>query len=82
MALRAYGHFELPPLPEVATLASELRLFSGMVLPPDRLPTTGVSVFSLFTNTVRFALLLHSERVDIQPIHIADETYMSLTVSR
>jgi hypothetical protein len=30
-------------------------LFSGMALPPDRLPTTGVAVVNLFTNTVRFA---------------------------
>jgi hypothetical protein len=62
--LRTYGHFDLRPFPEVAALASELRLFSGMALPPDRLPTTGVAVFSLFTNTVRFAYLcvivLHS----------------------
>jgi hypothetical protein len=54
-ALRTYGHFELSPFPEFAALASELRLFSGMALPPGRLATTGVAVFSLFTNTVRFA---------------------------
>jgi hypothetical protein len=63
-ALRTYGHFELPPFPEVAALASELRLFSGMALPPNRLPTAGVAVFSLFINTVRFAslcvIVLHS----------------------
>jgi hypothetical protein len=53
--LRTSGHFELPPFPEVAALASELRLFSGMALPPDRLPTAGVAVLSLFTNTVSFA---------------------------
>jgi hypothetical protein len=35
----------------------KLRLFSGMALPPDRLPTTGVAVFVLFTNTVRLASL-------------------------
>jgi hypothetical protein len=63
-ALRTCGHSELPPSPEVAALASELRLFSGMALPLDRLPTVGVAVVSLFTNTVRFAshcvIVLHS----------------------
>jgi hypothetical protein len=52
-ALRTYRHFEMPLFPEVAALVSELRLFGGMALPPDRLPTTGVAVFSLQT---RFAL--------------------------
>jgi hypothetical protein len=54
-ALRTYGHFELPPFPEVAAPASELRPFSGMALPPDLLPTTGVAVVCLRT---RFALNL------------------------
>jgi hypothetical protein len=61
--LRTCGYFEFPPFPEVAALASELRLFSGMALPPDRLSTTGVAVFSLFTNTVRFALLCYTLRL-------------------
>jgi hypothetical protein len=56
-ALWTYGHFELPPFPEVAALALELWLCSGMALLPDQLPTTGVAVVSLFTNTVCFASL-------------------------
>jgi hypothetical protein len=63
-ALRTYGHFELPLFPEFAALPSKFRLFSAMALPPDRLPTTGVAVVSLFTNTVRFeslcVIVLHS----------------------
>jgi hypothetical protein len=35
-ALSTYGYFELPPFPEVVTLALELWFFSGMMPLPDR----------------------------------------------
>jgi hypothetical protein len=57
MALWTYGHFELPLFPEVVAFAPELRLFSGMTLLPNQLPHTGVTVVSLFTNTVCVASL-------------------------
>jgi hypothetical protein len=52
--------FELPPFPEVAMLASELWLFSGMALLANQLPVTGVTVSCLQTQfALHLFVLLH-----------------------
>jgi hypothetical protein len=58
LAPLTFGHYDLPEFPEVAVLASEVRLFGSMTLLPDQFSTTGVTVVILFTNMVRLHLFV------------------------